>query len=293
MAQGGLLRLLSQYIKMSKVSLKAFAKVNVGLQIRSKRNDSFHNIHTVFQEINLFDTLILSKQKNKIDFSSNVSWLKNDDSNLCIKAFNKMKSIYNLNGIRIILMKNIPTFAGLGGGSSNAAAIIKGVNILYNLKLSNKKLELIGSQVGSDVSFFIEGGTQLGEGVGDRLIKIKKKVSGKFLLVMPKLEISTAWAYKRAKIFLDRRREFINLGQCLKKEIVPFEFFDNDFEKIIIPAYPEIGKIINLLRNKNAKYAGLSGSGSTVFGIFDDKAKVNKAFSHFSPMHKTHIAHPV
>ncbi len=293
MAQVGLLRLLLQYIKMNNVSLKAFAKVNVGLQIRSKRHDSFHNIHTVFQQINLFDTLIISKQKNKIDFSSNVSWLKNDNSNLCIKAFNKMKSIYDLHGIKITLIKKIPTYAGLGGGSSNAAAILKGVNILYNLKLSNKKLELIGSQLGSDVPFFINGGTQLGEGVGDRLIKIKKKIIGKFLLVMPKLKISTVWAYKKAKIFLDTSKEFINLNQCLKKERVPFEFFDNDFEKIIIPAYPEIGKIIDLLRNNNAKYAGLSGSGSTVFGIYDDEAKAILVESIISKRHKTLIVDPV
>ena len=278
---------------MSEIFLKAFAKVNVGLQIRSKRHDSFHNIHTVFQQINLFDTLILSKQKNKIDFSSNVSWLKNDDSNLCIKAFNKMKSIYNLHGIKITLIKKIPTCSGLGGGSSNAAAILKGVNILYNLKLSNKKLELIGSQLGSDVPFFIEGGTQLGEGVGDRLIKIKKKITGKFLLVMPKLGISTVWAYKRAKIFLDRSKEFVNLNQCLKKERVPFEFFDNDFEKIIIPAYPEIGKIIKLLRENKARYAGLSGSGSTVFGIFDDESNATLVESLIPNKHKTLIVDPI
>ena len=278
---------------MNNIIIKSYAKVNIGLQVRSKRLDGFHNIHTIFQEISLFDTIKIKKQKKGINFRSNVVWLKNNESNLCIKAYKKLSSIYNIGGINIDLFKNIPIYAGLGGGSSNAAVVLKGVNALYDLKLSNKELELIGSKIGADVPFFIEGKIQLGEGIGEKLTKINKKINGKFLLIVPKIKIDTSWAYNRVKNFLDKDKEFVNLSECLKKDFIPFEFFDNDFEKIIIPAYPEIGKIIDLLRNNNAKYAGLSGSGSTVFGIYDDEAKAILVESIISKRHKTLIVDPV
>ena len=277
---------------MSNFVIKSFAKVNIGLQIRSKRLDGFHNIHTIFQQISLFDTLVIEKQK-KIDFTSNVKWLKNNNSNLCIIAYEKLRSMYNLEGIKINLLKKIPVFSGLGGGSSNAAAILKGANVLYNLKLSNNELKLIGSDIGADVPFFIDGGIQLGEGIGEKLTKIKNNIFGKFLLVMPKIEIDTSQAYKGFNFFLDSNKDFVNLKKCLEKEVIPFELFDNDFEKIIIPAYPEIGEIINLLRENKARFSGLSGSGSTVFGIFDDEADAISAESLISEKHKTLIVEPI
>ena len=278
---------------MNNIIIKSYAKVNIGLQVRSKRLDGFHNIHTIFQEISLFDTIKIKKQKKGINFRSNVVWLKNDESNLCIKAYKKLSSIYNLGGINIDLFKNIPIYAGLGGGSSNAAVVLKGVNALYDLKLSNKELELIGSKIGADVPFFIEGKIQLGEGIGEKLTKINKKINGKFLLIVPKIKIDTSWAYNRVKNFLDKDKEFVNLSECLKKDFIPFEFFDNDFEKIIIPAYPEIGKIIKLLRENKARYAGLSGSGSTVFGIFDDESNATLVESLIPNKHKTLIVDPI
>ena len=278
---------------MNNIIIKSFAKVNIGLQVRSKRLDGFHNIHTIFQEISLFDTIKIKKQKKGINFRSNVVWLKNDESNLCIKAYKKLSSIYNIGGINIDLFKNIPIYAGLGGGSSNAAVVLKGVNALYDLKLSNKELELIGSKIGADVPFFIEGKIQLGEGIGEKLTKINKKINGKFLLIVPKIKIDTSWAYNRVKNFLDKDKEFVNLSECLKKDFIPFEFFDNDFEKIIIPAYPEIGKIIKLLRENKARYAGLSGSGSTVFGIFDDESNATLVESLIPNKHKTLIVDPI
>jgi len=275
------------------VIVKSFAKLNIGLQVRSKRNDQYHNIHTIFQEIDLYDSLKVTKINKGIDFKSNVSWLKNDDSNLCVKAYKRMSSIYKIGGIRIDLTKRIPVYAGLGGGSSNAAKVLSCINKLYNLRLSSQNLESIGSRLGADVPFFINGGAQLGEGIGDLLTPIKHKFNQKFLIVLPNINIETSWAYNKIKTTLDKSKKFVNLYDCLKKKEISFENFDNDFEKIIIPAYPEIGNLISIIRENNARLSSLSGTGSTVFGIFDDEATAKVAESAIPKRHKTLIVDPI
>ena len=118
---------------MHSLKFKSYAKINIGLKILGKRNDGFRNISTLFQEINFYDTLEIGKTGGEVLFDSNKTWLKNDNTNLCIQAFNKLKNQFDIGGIKINLKKRIPTFAGLGGGSSNAATILKGVNHLYKL----------------------------------------------------------------------------------------------------------------------------------------------------------------
>ena len=278
---------------MKDVIVKSFAKVNIGLQVRSKRNDQYHNIKTIFQEINLYDSLKVTKINEGIDFKSNVSWLRNDDSNLCVKAYKKISSTCKIGGIRIDLIKRIPVYAGLGGGSSNAATVLSCINKLYNLRLSNQYLESIGSRLGADVPFFINGGTQLGEGIGDQLTPINRKLNQKFLIVLPKIKIDTSWAYSKIKTTLDKSKKFVNLKDCLEKKEISFEKFDNDFEKIIIPAYPEIGTLISIIRENKARLSSLSGTGSTVFGIFDDEATAKVAESAIPKKHKTLIVDPI
>ena len=278
---------------MKDVIVKSFAKLNIGLQVRSKRNDQYHNIQTIFQEIDLYDSLKVTKINKGIDFKSNVSWLKNDDSNLCVKAFKRMSSIYKIGGIRIDLTKRIPVYAGLGGGSSNAAKVLSCINKLYNLRLSSQNLESIGSRLGADVPFFINGGAQLGEGIGDQLTPIKYKFNQKFLIVLPNINIETSWAYSKIKTTLDKSKKFVNFHDCLKKKKISFKNFDNDFEKIIIPAYPEIGNLISIIRENNARFSSLSGTGSTVFGIFDDEATAKVAESAIPKKHKTLIVDPI
>ena len=278
---------------MKDIIVKSFAKLNIGLQVRSKRNDQYHNIQTIFQEIDLYDSLKVTKINKGIDFKSNVSWLKNDDSNLCVKAYKIMSSIYKIGGIRIDLTKRIPVYAGLGGGSSNAAKVLSCINKLYNLRLSSQNLESIGSRLGADVPFFINGGAQLGEGIGDQLTPIKHKFNQKFLIVLPNISIETSWAYNKIKTTLDKSKNFVNLYDCLKKKEISFENFDNDFEKIIIPAYPEIGNLISIIRENNARLSSLSGTGSTVFGIFDDEATAKVAKSAIPKRHKTLIVDPI
>ena len=157
---------------MDTVFLKSFSKINIGLKIFNKRADGYHNIHTVFQEIDFHDNIILKKRNYGCSFISNVDWLSNNESNLCVKAWQSLVDKFGIAGINIELQKNIPPGSGLGGGSSNAACILKGLIQLYNLNISLDDLLKIGSSIGADVPFFIEGGCQIGSGIGDQLVKV-------------------------------------------------------------------------------------------------------------------------
>jgi len=266
--------------------LKSKAKVNIGLQIRDCRPDGYHTIHTLFQELDFHDIITLEKRESGCGFSSNVDWLKNDDSNLCVKAWRKMVDVFGIGGISIQLEKRIPAGGGLGGGSSNAATVLKGLRQLYELDLSDDELESLSVDLGADVPFFIRGGLQSGDGIGEVLKPLKPRIDGCFLCVVPDLYIDTKWAYGQVKNILDKPKDLVNFAGFIQKVNIPFELFENDFEAIVVPAYPEIGHIKNSLRAHGARFASLSGSGSTVYGIFDEEvdAKLAKSqiFSHYN-----------
>ena len=279
---------------MKTFKINSYAKVNVGLKILNKRSDGYHNISTIFQEIDLHDELKISSNINGCQFNSNVNWLHNDQNNLCVKAYNHMKDLYDIKGIDIVLTKNISKSSGLGSGSSNAAAVLKSINKIYDLNVSDEDLIKIGSKIGADVPFFIKGGTQIGEGIGEKLIGLKSTIKGWYLIITPDLTIDTKWAYSQFKNILDNATPPTKFSDLFSEKIADLDtikFFENDFESVVFPTYPEIGAIKKELFALGAKFASLSGSGSTVFGIFDDNVKIKKAFSHFSPMHKAHIAH--
>ena len=272
--------------------MQSFAKVNIGLQIRNKRDDGFHNIHTIFQELQLHDIIALKLKDKDCEFNSNVSWLNNDLSNLCVSAWSRLKDLYNIGGVSIDLTKNIPPGSGLGGGSSNAASILKGLVRLYNLDISHKELLPIAESLGADVPFFLKGGLQQGDGIGEKLTKLPRLIEGTYLLVVPDFIISTEWAYGNFKSFLDEGRDRVNFADFLQGDLVSFEFFENDFESIVVPAYPEIGKIKSRLESLGSQFTSLSGSGSTVYGIFDDESGAKSAESYFSSSYTTFITKP-
>ena len=278
---------------MDRVLLKSFSKINIGLKIFNKRTDGYHNIHTVFQEIDFHDTIILKKRNSGCSFVSNVDWLSNDESNLCVKAWQYLVETFGIAGINIELQKNIPPGSGLGGGSSNAASVLKGLTQLYNLNISLNDLLKIGSLLGADVPFFIKGGCQIGSGIGDQLVKVDHSIKNIFLLVMPDIHIGTKTTFKKFKKILDCNKEKVNFANFIEKDKFLFKFFENDFETIIVPAYPEIGKIKKKLLSYGAVFSSLSGTGSTVYGVFDDEAKAISAESLFKVHYKTCIAHPV
>ena len=281
---------------MKTLVVNSNAKVNIGLKILKRRHDGYHDIETVFQEINLFDIITISKKGEDCNFNSNVIWLKNDKNNLCVVAYEIMKDNFDISGLEINLIKNIPRGSGLGGGSSNAANILKGIRLLYNLKILDDELEEISAQIGADVPFFIRGSAQFGQGIGDVLTPLKTKIKGKYLIVIPDIKIDTSWAYFNFKKDLDSSFPSINFASLSNEKTIGLgrlKFFENDFESIVVPTYPEIGKIKKALLAHGAEFASLSGSGSTVFGIFIDDATLNSAFSYFSPKYKTFITNPL
>lgn len=278
---------------MNKISLQSFSKINIGLKVLRARQDGYHDIHTVFQELDFYDSILIKKKEKGCLFTSNVDWLSNNKANLCVKAWQCLVDHFDIAGVSIDLKKNIPPGSGLGGGSSNAACVLKGLSKLYNLNICSKDLINIGSSIGADVPFFINGGCQIGNGIGDKLIKINHDTENTFLLVMPDIHIDTKAAFKKFKKFLDNNQEKVNFNNFIKKKNILFKFFENDFETIIVPAYPEIGQIKKTLLEQGAVYSSLSGTGSTVFGVFDDEAKAISAESLFKVHYKTCIAHPV
>jgi 4-diphosphocytidyl-2-C-methyl-D-erythritol kinase len=264
---------------MKKVKLKAHAKINVGLLITGKRHDGYHEIETIFQEIDLHDTIYLEKHEpGKIVIECSHPLVPNDEKNICFRAIEKLRDASGINfGSKITIEKNIPVGAGLGGGSSNAAAVIKGANELFNLGISQETQHEIAREIGADVPFFLMGGTALATGIGDVLEPLKLPFSYYGVLIYPKIEISTSWVYKNFNFNLTKTKKIIKLAHFYNDEISFKEFFQNDLEKVVFKKFPELAKIKESLYDSGAFFASMSGSGSSIYGLFKDKASARNA----------------
>ena len=279
---------------MKSLTLNSYAKINIGLKIIDQRNDNYHNIETVFQELQFHDIITLTKTNEGCQLSSNNIDLPTDSSNTCFQAYLRLKKEFpDIKGVNIYLKKNIPMRAGLGGGSSNAASTIIGINNLYDIGLKKPQLINISESIGADVPFFIEGGDQRGLGVGDKLTPLNIKLPYTILLVFPKIAVDTRWAYSQIRNKLEIPIQAVNFADLIEKDIIPFQLFENDFEEIVFSTYPEIRLIKSKLLNYNARFASLSGSGSTVFGFFNDEADAISAELLFSKSYKTIITQPL
>ena len=281
---------------MLKNSYTSYSKLNLGLRILNKRNDGLHNIESIFIEINFADVLIFSPaSKFSLTIQGNEKQpLSNDDTNLITKSYKLLKNITGNvpQELKIILKKNIPLGSGLGGGSSNAAKTLCILNKLWNMNLKDIDLEKLGQKLGADIPFFIKGGVQVVSGIGNLLKPINPKpiMNLFFLLVIPNINISTPWAYSQLnKTLLTDKKEhkFAPLSDSMK-----WGLFENDFERVICETYPEISHNIKSLQKAGSLYASLSGSGSTVFGVFDDLQKANSLKDSFI-QYRTFLASPV
>ena len=275
---------------MKSLLIKSPCKTNLGLKILNRRTDGYHNILSIFIELTLYDSLQFSPSE---ELSINFNNANIPDSNSVRDAVNIISKYCNVViKHKITINKKIPIGGGLGGGSSNAAYTLMALNDIYNLNLSNNNLEKLACKIGSDVPFFIKGGIKKISGTGN-IIKdmngafIKDKV---FLLVMPNFSISTKWAYNKIKKQLYRQKNTSKFPPLDDK--VDWTLFENDFEHIICLAYPEILNIKDILYNSGALYSGLSGSGSTMFGIYNDIMTAKKSVKTLNKYH-THIASPV
>lgn len=271
----------------------SYSKVNIGLKVLSQRDDGYHNIYTIFQELNFGDSIDIEKRDHGFKIIANVDWIPTNKSNICYKAYTEIKKEFSeVKGIHIKIDKKIPIGSGLGGGSANAAALLKGIKNIYKLEVTESKLEEIGGEVGADVPFFIRGKTQLGEGIGDKLTQLPKAIMGTYLLVIPKISIRTEWAYSVIKNRLNNQNKNAKFSSFINEDYSSLQIFENDFEQIVIPAYPEIGAIKSKLLNLGARFASLSGSGSTVYGVYDDEASAKEAELLFHTSHQTILANP-
>ena len=277
------------------MQINSYAKINLGLHVLNAREDGFHNIATIFQELNFCDQITI-KESQKMSFDTNVDWLDRTN-NTCIKAVKILQNHYSgLPNFKIFLQKNIPTNAGLGGGSSNGTATLKAINQLCGLNIQEKEMKKFAEKISADSTFFVNGGLQGGEQKGEKLYPIKySAIDAYILLVMPNIKVQTSDAFMFIKKYLVKGKTDIKLSQMLeefKLNKLSSELFYNDFEMYVFKTHPEIGKIKLEILDLGAKYASLSGSGSTVFGIFSDKQTAQKAQSFFSPHYSTIIANP-
>ncbi len=274
------------------MEINSYAKINLGLHILNKRQDSLHNIITVFQEIDFYDQISIEKSNDFI-FETNVDWL-DKKNNTCIQAFETTKEKFpNISNIKINLVKNIPTSAGLGGGSSNGTAVLKGMNELFALKMSQDELVELSKKISADSPFFVNGGLQVGEGTGGDLSPVENNLNGVYiLLVMPDIKIDTKNAYKKCLLKNKTNIKFAGMLDELKNYDLSSELFYNDFEVYVFKTHPEIGKIKLKVLDLGAQYASLSGSGSTVFGIFSNKQDALKAHQFFSLHFSTIVTSP-
>ena len=245
-------------------------KINLGLYITEKRTDGFHNIETCFLPVNLTDALeVIATETNKLEFTTLGTPIVGDISkNLCVSAYQLLKEAFpdKVFPIHILLNKQIPMGAGLGGGSADGAFTLLMLNEYYNLELSQEQLIEFALMLGSDCPFFILNTPSIGKGRGEQLTALPIDLKGySILLINPGIHISTKWAFEqitpsvRAKSISDILLQPI---ATWKNELV------NDFEAPIAKEYPVIDAIIKDLYAKGAVYAAMTGSGSTVFGIF-------------------------
>ncbi|HHT9129449.1 MAG TPA: 4-(cytidine 5'-diphospho)-2-C-methyl-D-erythritol kinase [Candidatus Brocadiaceae bacterium] len=257
--------------EQGKIKIAAPAKINLFLEILGKRPDGYHEIETVMQEISLFDHIYIENSDKEIEFTCSNSKLPIGEDNLVLKAvrlFQKESKIFR--GVKIYLDKNIPISAGLGGGSSDAVATLLGLNKLWQVGYDEKKLMSLAGKLGSDTPFFVIGNTAICKGRGEVVTPYPLHAKYNYVIIYPRVEVSTATVYKNFKISLTKNLKDVNLflqflasgspeklGMCLH----------NRLEEGVFSLYPGIGKIKETLSKFNFCGTLLSGSGSALYGL--------------------------
>ena len=262
---------------MNSITLKSRAKINLSIDVLGKREDGYHLVEMIMQTIDLYDLIEINEKDNdQITIKSTSDEIPLDCNNLVYKAANLIKKTFNINkGVEIHIKKNIPVAAGMAGGSSNAAAVLVGLNKLWNLNLSNQQLEKIGLKLGADVPFCINGGAVLASGIGEELTPIKGLTKDVCILVCkPDLFVSTKEVYECIDSKdIDKRPNNKFLIECLKNEDTRqlAENMFNVLEGVTMDKHPVIQQIKDIMTNNRALGAMMSGSGPTVFGLYENR----------------------
>mgnify|MGYP003393887137 FL=1 len=274
------------------MKLLAPAKINLFLEVVDKRIDGYHNIRTIFQKIELFDELSFEEEDNGILLTVEGASLPTGHENIVYKAVKGIMDYANIKkGIRIHIKKNIPVGAGLGGGSSDAAAALLGACSLWNISITLNELLVIAADLGADVPFFLHGASALGLGRGDELYPINLPWQMRLLIVNPCIEISTASVYEKydslnnnAKMLLTKDEKDIKI-KCFMHSETSVEniggFLYNDLEAVVLRDYPVVRELKAELIKQGAAGSLMTGSGPTVFGVFLDEKEAVKGASEF------------
>jgi 4-diphosphocytidyl-2-C-methyl-D-erythritol kinase len=258
-------------------TLPSFAKINWVLRVLGRRADGFHELRTIFQTITLHDKLTFTtRSDDKLQLTCDSSDIPVDESNLILRAAIALRTQHGVRkGASIHLEKVIPVEGGLGGGSSNAATALLGLSHLWNIKTNKQELTLTGASLGADVPFFLTGGTALGTGPGTDVRPINEVTARHLLIVKPQSKVSTADAYKtlNAPALTKADSDTILSISCADEQFTDFhpDALHNDFEPVVFHLKPEIERAKNTLLRAGARLALLAGSGSSVFGVFENQ----------------------
>jgi len=271
---------------MKFTEIKAKAKINLSLDVIKKREDGYHELKTVLQTVELYDIIKLKVIKSGIELVCNHPLVPSDSGNLAYKAAQLFLDRYKVNsGIRIEIDKRIPVAAGLAGGSSDAAAVLKGMNELFSMGIDNSQLILDGKKLGADVPYCIKGGTVLAEGIGDILTELSSLENVDIVIVKPGLSISTAWVYKNLDFdkIVDKPDMSIVIEAINDRKIdVLAKNMKNVLETVTAEKYQIIHNIKEKLVRLGALGSLMSGSGPSVFGIFEDRKTAERAYNTIS-----------
>lgn len=266
--------------------MNAYAKINIGLDVINRRDDGYHNVSMIMQSVNLYDNITISKNSsNKIIVRTNLPYLPTDKKNLVYSAAQLFQEVTGINsGLLITLKKRIPVAAGLAGGSADAAATLMGLNKLFNTGLTKDELCKLGVKLGADVPYCIMMGTALSEGIGEKLTPLPPMPKCHILLVKPNINVSTKFVYENLKLddttihpnipLMQKAIENQDLGELTKH-------MGNLLETVTINHYPIINNIKDKMVELGAMTSLMSGSGPTVFGVFNSYKTAKDAYQYF------------
>lgn len=262
------------------MTIRAYAKINLGLRVLRKREDGFHDIETVFHRINVFDEITLEPSPT-IALTCSRHDLPTDEGNLCVRvAIELQKMLNNRDGVHLALKKNIPVGAGLGGGSSDAAAVLSVLPQWWNMRLSDEELFKLGLRLGADIPYFLKRGTAHAKGKGEILEYFPLEIPYWIVVVYPNLHISTAWAYQSLQVTGQREKGKSPESQTSLKDILLEHMYQprmllqllrNDFEPTVLRTHEPVARVKQALYLGGAVFAQMAGSGSSVFGFFESE----------------------
>ncbi len=272
-------KLTTPYGKEKKsIHVLAPAKLNLFLKITGKRENGYHKLVSIFVPVSLYDELVFTRTGHELEFYCKGKKLPEGEKNLVNRAARLFFDKSGLNpGVRIILNKNIPIASGLGGGSSDAAATLKGLNRLFECPLPEEGLNPLAVSLGADVPFFLKQSPALVTGIGEKIEPIKMPPGLWYVIFSPAIEVSTEWAYKKIKLKLTK-----NLEQDIIDSLKIFDYYNipdilsNDLEKVTLERHPFLCLIKASLIDSGARGSLMTGSGPSLFGVFDSKKQANE-----------------